>query len=54
MILAGGLRPETVANAIAAAQPYAVDVASGVEREPGRKDETKLRKFIETVRGEYK
>ena len=37
-ILAGGLRPDNVAEAIAVAQPFAVDVASGVEAEPGRKD----------------
>ncbi len=45
MILSGGLTPENVADAIAAVRPYAVDVASGVEAEPGRKDHDKLRAF---------
>ncbi|MBA3865909.1 MAG: phosphoribosylanthranilate isomerase [Solirubrobacterales bacterium] len=45
-ILAGGLRPENVAEAIAIAQPYAVDVASGVEAEPGRKDHAAMRAFF--------
>jgi phosphoribosylanthranilate isomerase len=45
-ILAGGLRPENVAEAIAIAQPYAVDVASGVEATPGRKDHAALAAFF--------
>ncbi|HEV7562086.1 MAG TPA: phosphoribosylanthranilate isomerase [Solirubrobacterales bacterium] len=45
-ILAGGLRPENVAEAIAVTQPYAVDVASGVEAEPGRKDHAAMRAFF--------
>jgi phosphoribosylanthranilate isomerase len=45
-ILAGGLRPENVAEAIAIAQPYAVDVASGVEAEPGRKDHAAMAAFF--------
>jgi phosphoribosylanthranilate isomerase len=48
-ILAGGLRPENVAEAIAIAQPYAVDVASGVEAEPGRKDHAAMRAFFEAA-----
>jgi phosphoribosylanthranilate isomerase len=48
-ILAGGLRPENVAEAIATAQPYAVDVASGVEAEPGRKDHAAMRAFFEAA-----
>jgi phosphoribosylanthranilate isomerase len=48
-ILAGGLRPENVAHAIAVTQPYAVDVASGVEVEPGRKDHAAMAAFFEAA-----
>ena len=50
IILAGGLTPENVAQAIATAQPQAVDVASGVEAAPGKKDPLKLTEFIKAVR----
>ena len=50
VFLAGGLTPENVAGAIEAAQPFAVDVASGVEKSPKRKDFEKLKLFIEAVR----
>ena len=50
IILAGGLTPENVAQAIEVAGPAAVDVASGTEAEPGRKDPAKLRAFFEAVR----
>lgn len=50
LILAGGLTPETVADRIRAVRPYAVDVASGTEAEPGRKDPAKVRAFIEAAR----
>jgi len=50
VILSGGLTPGNVAGAIAAVRPFAVDVASGVEREPGRKDPDKLEAFAEAVR----
>ena len=50
LILAGGLRPENVAAAIAEVGPYAVDVASGVEAEPGRKDPALLAQFFEAAR----
>ena len=45
-ILSGGLTPENVAEAIEAVHPYAVDVASGIEREPGIKDHDLMREFI--------
>ena len=48
-ILAGGLRPDNVAAAIEVAQPYAVDVASGVEAEPGRKDHAAMAAFFEAA-----
>ncbi len=48
-ILAGGLRPENVAEAIAATRPYAVDVSSGVELEPGRKDHAAMSDFLEAA-----
>jgi phosphoribosylanthranilate isomerase len=48
-ILAGGLRPENVAAAIARLDPPAVDVASGVEVEPGIKDPRRLRAFFDAV-----
>jgi phosphoribosylanthranilate isomerase len=49
LVLSGGLDPENVADAIEVARPFAVDVASGVEGEPGRKDPEKLRRFFESV-----
>lgn len=50
LILAGGLTPANVTTAIQLVKPYAVDVSSGVEREPGRKDMTLVAQFIEQVR----
>ena len=46
VILAGGLTPENVANAVAVAAPFGVDVASGVERTGGQKDHTALATFV--------
>lgn len=48
-ILAGGLRPDNVAEAVAVAHPHAVDVASGVEAEPGRKDHAAMTAFFEAA-----
>ena len=50
LILAGGLRPENVGEAIAAVRPWGVDVASGVESSPGVKDVALVERFIEEAR----
>lgn len=50
-VLAGGLTPETVGEAVRAFRPDVVDVSSGVESAPGRKDEDRMRRFVEAVRG---
>lgn len=50
IILAGGLTPENVAAAVRAVRPYAVDVCSGIEARPGKKDPEKLARFMEEVR----
>jgi phosphoribosylanthranilate isomerase len=50
IILAGGLTPENVQDALEAVRPYAVDVSSGVEASPGIKDHAKIKAFVRAVR----
>jgi phosphoribosylanthranilate isomerase len=50
LIIAGGLTPENVGEAIRTFSPWGVDVVTGVEREPGRKDPEKLKAFVAAVR----
>lgn len=50
LIVAGGLTPENVAHAIAQLRPWGVDVSSGIEASPGRKDPALLARFIQTAR----
>ncbi len=52
LMLAGGLTPENVGEAVRRVRPYAVDVASGVEQAPGKKDQEKVRAFIARARSQ--
>ncbi len=49
-LLAGGIRPDNVFDAVTAVQPWGVDVSSGIESAPGIKDGEKMRRFVEEVR----
>jgi phosphoribosylanthranilate isomerase len=51
IFLAGGLTPENVGQAIRTARPYAVDVCSGVESRPGKKDALRMRSLVRAVKG---
>jgi len=51
IFLAGGLTPENVGQAIRTARPYAVDVCSGVESRPGKKDARRMRSLVRAVKG---
>lgn len=50
LVLSGGLNPRNVAEAVRAVEPYAVDVSSGVESSPGKKDRSKMEEFVKEAR----
>jgi phosphoribosylanthranilate isomerase len=53
LILAGGLSPANVGDAITQVQPFGVDVSSGVEESPGRKSPALIESFVTTARGAF-
>ncbi len=52
IILSGGLTPENITEAIRSVNPYGVDISSGVEESPGKKDHLKIKQLMETIRHE--
>ena len=54
VFLAGGLTPENIGEAIRTAKPYAVDICSGVESKPGKKDPKKLKQLAQAIRNAQK
>ena len=50
LLIAGGLSPDTVKAAVAAAQPWGIDLCSGIEAAPGKKDPERMRRLFEEIR----